>query len=53
MSKEKETKTDVQKALTKERFDHLVRQQKRKAEDHGPLLWSILVLGHWLQRNFS
>jgi len=39
--------------LKKEKFDHLVRQQKQKAEDHGPLLWSILVLGHWLQRNFS
>ncbi|MCK5368896.1 MAG: asparagine synthase (glutamine-hydrolyzing), partial [Cyclobacteriaceae bacterium] len=39
--------------LEKKKFDHLVSQQKRKTEDHGPLLWSILVLGHWLQRNFS
>ncbi len=34
-------------------FDRLVNQQKRGIEDHGPLLWSILVLGHWLDRNFS
>lgn len=33
--------------------DHLIDQQKRKVEDHGPLLWSLLVLGHWLQRNVS
>ncbi len=39
--------------LEKEKFDYLVNQQKQKKEDHGPLLWSILVLGHWLQRNFS
>lgn len=39
--------------LEKDKFDRLVGQQKRKTEDHGPILWSILVLGHWLQRNFS
>ncbi len=39
--------------LEKSKFDFLVNQQKLKTEDHGPLLWSILVLGHWLQRNFS
>lgn len=39
--------------LEKNKFDFLVNQQKLKTEDHGPLLWSILVLGHWLQRNFS
>ncbi len=39
--------------VEKNKFDFLVNQQKQKAEDHGPLLWSILVLGHWLQRNFS
>jgi len=39
--------------LDREKFDELVDQQKRKAEDHGPLLWSILVLTHWLQRNFG
>ena len=38
--------------IDKHIFDNLVKQQKRKAEDNGPLLWSILVLGHWLQRNF-
>ncbi len=39
--------------LEKDKFDYLATQQKQNAEDHGPLLWSILVLGHWLQRNFS
>lgn len=39
--------------LEKQKFDFLVNQQIQKAEDHGPLLWSILVLAHWLQRNFS
>lgn len=39
--------------LEKSKFDFLVKQQKQKSEDHGTLLWSILVLGHWLQRNFS
>ena len=33
-------------------FEKLVKQQKRKAEDHGPFLWSILVLAHWLEKNF-
>jgi asparagine synthase (glutamine-hydrolysing) len=39
--------------LEKNTFDILVSQQKRNTEDHGQLLWSILVLGHWLQKNFS
>lgn len=38
--------------LEKKKFDELVDQQKRRIEDHGPLLWSILVLAHWLKRNF-
>lgn len=37
----------------KKKFDYLVNQQKQNVEDHGPLLWSILVLAHWLQHNFS
>ena len=39
--------------LEKNKFANLVKQQKNKSDDHGPLLWSILVLGHWLERNFS
>lgn len=30
----------------------LVNQQKQKVEDHSQLLWSILVLSHWINRNF-
>ena len=39
--------------IDKIKIDQLLDQQKRKEADHGPLLWSILVLGHWLERNFS
>lgn len=39
--------------LDKRKLDFLMNQQKRKTADHGQLLWSILVLGHWLERNFS
>ena len=39
--------------LDKKRFDELIDQQKRRVEDHGPLLWSILVLAHWLKQNFK
>jgi asparagine synthase (glutamine-hydrolysing) len=33
--------------------DRLLQQQKKKSQDHGPLLWSILVLAHWLEHNFQ
>lgn len=39
--------------LDKRVFDKLIRQQKSRAEDHGPLLWSIIVLGNWLDLNFG
>lgn len=39
--------------LEKAKFDQLHEQQKRGSKDHSQLLWSILVLGHWLERNFS
>ena len=38
--------------LKKETFNRLLEEQKRKKEDHGPLLWSILVLAHWLHQKF-
>jgi asparagine synthase (glutamine-hydrolysing) len=34
-------------------IDRLLQQQRQKTHDHGPLLWSILILAHWLQRNFQ
>ncbi|NJN25392.1 MAG: asparagine synthase (glutamine-hydrolyzing) [Cyclobacteriaceae bacterium] len=39
--------------VNKEKIDRLVGEHKRKAEDHGPLLWSVLVLAHWLELNAS
>ncbi len=41
------------KYLEKEKFQLVADRHKRKSEDHGPLLWSILVLGHWLEKNFG
>jgi len=45
-------KNIIFKFLDKKVFDRLISEQIRKKEDHGPLLWSILVLGHWLDCNF-
>jgi asparagine synthase (glutamine-hydrolysing) len=39
--------------LDKSLFNKIVDQQKRKVDDHGPLLWSILVLARWIQQNFQ
>ncbi len=39
--------------IDKKKIDQLISQQKRRSEDHGPLLWSILTLSHWLQHNFG
>jgi asparagine synthase (glutamine-hydrolysing) len=41
------------KFVDKNLLDKLLAQQKQKSHDHGPLLWSILVLAHWLQHNFE
>ena len=41
------------KYIGMEKFKLIADRHKRKAEDHGPLLWSILVLGHWLEKNFG
>lgn len=38
--------------VEKSMIDKLLAQQKQQSNDHGPLLWSILVLAHWLQHNF-
>ncbi len=34
-------------------LDRLTDQHKRRREDHGPLLWSVIVLAHWLEQNFG
>jgi len=39
--------------VSKDRLTKLLQEQKRRAADHGPLLWAILVLAHWLNHNFS
>ncbi len=39
--------------VDRQKIDQLILQQKQKSEDHGPLLWSILTLSHWLQHNFG
>ncbi|MCG8310495.1 MAG: asparagine synthase (glutamine-hydrolyzing) [Cytophagales bacterium] len=38
--------------IEKEKIEMLIQQQKRKVEDHGPLLWSMLVLSHWIKQHF-
>ena len=38
--------------LPVEQFNKIVKQQKLTKADHGPLLWSIIVLSHWLSHNF-
>jgi len=36
----------------RKKFENIVSQQKRGQLDQGPLIWSILVLAHWLKANF-
>jgi asparagine synthase (glutamine-hydrolysing) len=36
----------------RKKFDELVREQRNGKEDHGPLMWSLLVLAHWLKSHF-
>jgi asparagine synthase (glutamine-hydrolysing) len=39
--------------VDKSLLDKILRQQQKHVEDHGPLLWSVLVLAHWLHHNFE
>jgi asparagine synthase (glutamine-hydrolysing) len=39
--------------LDKQLVEHFIAEQKSKEADHGPLLWSILTLSNWLERNFE
>lgn len=39
--------------LDKNLVARLIAEQKSKKEDHGPLLWSVLTLAHWLEHNFT
>ncbi len=39
--------------LNKDLLETLLLQQRHKKADHGPLLWSILVLAHWLSHHFE
>jgi len=39
--------------LNKDLLNALLLQQRQKQADHGPLLWSILVLAHWLNHHFE
>jgi asparagine synthase (glutamine-hydrolysing) len=39
--------------LNKDLLNALLLQQRQKKADHGPLLWSILVLAHWLNHHFE
>lgn len=43
----------VFKYLDRDLLDSLVLQQKQQKADHGPILWSILVLAHWLNHHFG
>ena len=43
----------VFKFLDKDLLDSLILQQKQQKADHGPLLWSVLVMAHWLNHHFG
>jgi asparagine synthase (glutamine-hydrolysing) len=43
----------VFKYLDRQLVERLIAEQKSKKADHGPLLWSILTLAHWLEQNFE
>ncbi|MDZ7605254.1 MAG: asparagine synthase C-terminal domain-containing protein [Cyclobacteriaceae bacterium] len=36
----------------KEKFDRIFSEHQSGKRDNGPLIWSILVLSHWLEGNF-
>jgi asparagine synthase (glutamine-hydrolysing) len=38
--------------LDKGWLNQLLSDQQKGSADHGPFLWSVLVLAHWLNRNF-
>ncbi len=46
-------KSIIYEFIKKPWLDHLVEQHKKGREDHGPLLWSVIVLTHWLEQNFG
>jgi hypothetical protein len=39
--------------LDKKLVARLIAEQNSKKEDHGPLLWSVLTLAHWLEHHFK
>jgi asparagine synthase (glutamine-hydrolysing) len=39
--------------LDKGLVESLIAEQKSRKADHGSLLWSIITLSHWLERNFE
>ena len=39
--------------VEKSMLDHLIRRHKKRHEDHGLLLWSAMVLAHWLEHHFA
>ncbi len=38
--------------MDKQISDHLIRQHQEGRKDNGPPLWSLMMLAHWLERNF-
>jgi asparagine synthase (glutamine-hydrolysing) len=39
--------------MEREYLKEVIKKQKNKSEDHGPYLWSVLVLEHWLNQHFA
>lgn len=39
--------------INKDLLEKLLNTQRRKAEDHGQFLWSVLILAHWLEHQLG
>lgn len=46
-------KSILHEFIPAELLHHILVEQKSGKEDHGPFLWSVLVLAHWLQQHFG
>jgi len=44
--------SEIFEFLDKKTSDRILSQHRSGKKDNGPLLWSLLVLAHWLERNF-